>query len=503
MVDEVELDIGIGNEVAARRVVVGDGVRSPAAVASSLTRKSIDTTTNVLRAMSRFFASPRHAARRIPQTYVTLRLLRPRTLRTSTYRAINLMKRRRCSVFPASAPFVTILTDRWLWPIWRSAHFGRRGEWSASSAGHRGPVASETLNVRRATQAGIALGHSSRRTPGRNVKCYGRANSSIGSPGADGANTAMGQRSAAETIIAILDAFTRQGTWRQQDLASDVGVSVPALRKRLDELSSHGVPLERQEDHPDVFWSVPQGWFPSGAVISFSDLPDLVRLLYRLPRSRERERLLSIVMRVNPQLEASRAPMITESGIDSDLRCLPAIEDAAAKSRVLRIRYFTASRGELAWREVSIVRIVIGPPARFVAVCHRTDTLKWFRLSNIVEAGNDQTGLFRHREEAAVLRFVQESSDGFRERADSLDCVFSVRQPESRWLSRNLLPGMTFDETPDGIRVTTKTSGVLRVARFVVGLGSAATVETPELRRLVDELARGALSRDARSTGVQ
>jgi hypothetical protein len=313
----------------------------------------------------------------------------------------------------------------------------------------------------------------------------------------------MGQRSAAETVIAILDAFTRQGTWRQRDLAAEVGVSVPALRKRLDELTGHSFPLERQEDHPDVFWSVPQGWFPSGAVIPFSDLPDLVRLLCRLPRSRERERLLSMVIRVQPQLQATRAPMMTESGPDSDLLYLPAIEDAAAKGRVLRIRYFTASRGELAWRQVSILRIVIGPPARFVAVCHRTDTLKWFRLSNVVEAGDDQTSSFRSRDEAAIVRFIQESSDGFRDRADSIDCAFWVRQPESRWLCRNLLPGMTFDEKPDGMRVTTKTSGVLRVARFVVGLGPAATVETPELQHLVDELARGALSRDATSTGVQ
>jgi predicted DNA-binding transcriptional regulator YafY len=241
-------------------------------------------------------------------------------------------------------------------------------------------------------------------------------------------------------------------------------------------------------------------------VIPFSELSDLVRLLGRLPRSREREHLLSIVMRVQPQLAASRAPMMTESGLDSELLYLPAIEDAAAKRRVLRIRYFTASRGELAWRQVSILRIVIGPPARFVAVCHRSDGLKWFRLSNVVEAQDDaadMTGSFRSREEAQILRFVGESSDGFRDRTDSLECVFSVRQPESRWLSRNLLPGMTFEENPDGIRVTTKTSGVLRVARFVVGMGAAATVETPELQRLVDDLAQGALVGKTTGTAVQ
>lgn len=313
----------------------------------------------------------------------------------------------------------------------------------------------------------------------------------------------MGQRSAAETIIAILHAFTRQGTWRQRDLAVEVGVSVPALRKRLDELTGHNFPLEREEEHPDVFWSVPRGWFPSGAVIPFSELPDLVRLLCRLPRTRERERLLSTVLRVQPQLQESRAPMMTEAGPDSDLVYLAAVEDAAAKGRALRMRYFSASRGDLDWRHVSVLRIVIGPPARFVAVCHRTDTLKWFRLSNVVEACDDEAISFGGREEAAILRFVQESSDGFRDRTDSIDCAFLVRQPESRWLSRNLLPGMAAAEVAGGIRVTTKTSGVLRVARFVVGLGSAATVETPELQRLVEELAKGALDRKSTGTGVQ
>lgn len=311
----------------------------------------------------------------------------------------------------------------------------------------------------------------------------------------------MGQRSAAETIIAILHAFTRQGTWRQRDLAAEVGVAVPALRKRLDELAER-IPLEREEDHPDVFWSVPKDWFPSGAVIPFSDLPDLVRLLSRLPRTPERERLLSVALRVQPQLRDARPPIVTEAGWDGEQLCLPAIEDAAAHRRALRVRYFTASRGDLAWRHVSILRIVIGPPARFVAVCHRSDSLKWFRLSNVLEVNQDETP-FRKWEESAVMQFVQESSDGFRDREDSVECVFTVRQPESRWLSRNLLPGMTYDEVKGGILVTTKTSGVLRVARFVVGLGAAATPQTPELRHLVKQLARGALDRSTRGANVQ
>jgi hypothetical protein len=58
-------------------------------------------------------------------------------------------------------------------------------------------------------------------------------------------------------------------------------------------------------------------------------------------------------------------------------------------------------------------------------------------------------------------------------------------------------------DVPDGILVTAKTSGLLRVARFVVGLGAAATVQTPELRHLVEELARGAFTSLTSGADVQ
>jgi hypothetical protein len=49
------------------------------------------------------------------------------------------------------------------------------------------------------------------------------------------------------------------------------------------------------------------------------------------------------------------------------------------------------------------------------------------------------------------------------------------------------------EDVAGGIRVRCTTPAVVRVARFVVGLGSAAHVETPELALRVRELASGAL----------
>jgi hypothetical protein len=79
----------------------------------------------------------------------------------------------------------------------------------------------------------------------------------------------VGQRSSTETVVAIVQAFLRRRTWSQAELARDVGIAVPALRKRLVELTASGFPLERDEDHPHVFWSVPRDWFPSRATCSW------------------------------------------------------------------------------------------------------------------------------------------------------------------------------------------------------------------------------------------
>lgn len=61
----------------------------------------------------------------------------------------------------------------------------------------------------------------------------------------------MGQRSASETVVRIFMAFLSSPTWRQPDeLARHAGISVNGLRRRLDELTAAGVPLERSEESP-------------------------------------------------------------------------------------------------------------------------------------------------------------------------------------------------------------------------------------------------------------
>ena len=66
------------------------------------------------------------------------------------------------------------------------------------------------------------------------------------------------------------------------------------VRKRLEELSSVW-PLTRDEDPPHVYWNVPKGWFPGGVLLEPDAVAFLLRVLVRVPPSRERAVLLAAV----------------------------------------------------------------------------------------------------------------------------------------------------------------------------------------------------------------
>ena len=154
------------------------------------------------------------------------------------------------------------------------------------------------------------------------------------------------------------------------------------------------------------------------------------------------------------------------------------------------------------WRHASVQRVVIGPPARFVAVCHRDGALKWFRLDNVLGARLDSAVPHRVADPDRVDAMLKESVDGFHQ-GGVVSCSFVVRAPESRWVERNLPGSMSTEVIPGGLRFTTTTAGVLQLARYVVGLGAAARAETPELALLVAELARGALEAARAPAGAE
>jgi predicted DNA-binding transcriptional regulator YafY len=305
----------------------------------------------------------------------------------------------------------------------------------------------------------------------------------------------MGQRSGTETVAAVMATLLARRSWAQADLARECGVRTETLRKVLGELKVAGLPLECEKDHPHVYWSLPKTWYPGGVLFKQDLVPELLRQLRRLPRGKSRERLLAVVVEQLPARDksAAAAPVLSRAGSEHEERQIPIVEDAAARRVPLFMRYHTASRGHVSERCVSVHLVEIGPPARFIATCHRSGELRWFRVESIVHARLDEREPFRECLPGALATFRAASLDGYKDAQPSVRCSFFVREPESSWVANNLLEGMHIERLHDGIRVNVDTSAVLRLARFVVGLGSAAQSETAPLTKAVEELAQGAL----------
>lgn len=310
----------------------------------------------------------------------------------------------------------------------------------------------------------------------------------------------MGRRSPTESVARIYRAFLRQRTWSQAALAREIEIGVPALRKRLDELTALGLPLEREDEPPQVYWSVPTNWFPDSVAFDKGEVTDLLHVLWHAARGRRRDKLLRLLLdasRDRTAIAATEAAIVTYEMSDAEETFLPVVEEAIAAGRPVRMRFYSTERAAVESRHASVHRVDVGPPTRLVATCHRTNQLKWFRVDNVVEVTKDGETPFRATSDEAIRRFCADSIDGFRGADDTEEHAFFVRHPEARWVAKNLLAPMRAEEIEGGIIVTVTTSGAVRVARYVVGLGGAAAAETARLKMLVEELAKGALRRSA------
>jgi predicted DNA-binding transcriptional regulator YafY len=307
----------------------------------------------------------------------------------------------------------------------------------------------------------------------------------------------MGQRSATQTVAAVMVALMEKRTWTQAALARRAGLERPeALRNVLRELQESGVPLESEKEHPHVYWSVPKDWYPGGVLFVAEHVPELLRQLSRLPKSKARDKLLALVMEQLPGRGKTTpaAPIVARPSSENEEQYIPIIEDAAAKGVALWMRYLTASRGgKVSERHASVHVVEIGPPARFIATCHKNGDLRWFRVESVLRARPDDSEVFRVVDPGALATFRAESLDGYKGPGPAVACSFFVREPESSWVVNNLLDGMRVETLHGGIRVSLETSAMVRLARYVVSLGDAAQPETEALASAVIELARGAL----------
>jgi predicted DNA-binding transcriptional regulator YafY len=290
----------------------------------------------------------------------------------------------------------------------------------------------------------------------------------------------------------MIVAFWRQPVWSQADLARETGVSPRTVRKRLEELSSVW-PLTRDEDPPHVYWNVPKGWFPGGVLLEPDAVAFLLRVLVRVPPSRERAVLLAAIGGHAPRVVVEALDrVIPPRSSEVEEKLLPVLLDGLAELEPLLLRYYAASRGTFNTRTVSVQRVLVGPPTRFVAWCHAAKGLRFFRLDNAATAALDPASPFHAVDDAEVDAFLAESVDGYHGQ-ERLRVAFFVRDPDARWVAQNLPDGLAGTPDEGGLLVEAETTALLPIARFVTGLGAAAECQTPELRKLVREIAEGAL----------
>lgn len=313
----------------------------------------------------------------------------------------------------------------------------------------------------------------------------------------------MGRQAAGKTLASLVVAFIAQPTWKQKDLERRASVGRRAVQQALFALQEAGLPLEREEDHPHVYWSVPRSWQPGrGTGLRPVDHLAVTRLVARHPRTAERERMLAKLT----ESAFGRAPMAPNHAAgDVADEILEALEASIENRAPVRMNYFTASRDHRSLRTVSVQRVVYAPYTRFVAYCHSRNGLRWFRADRVSNIQHDTSFTFLQVDAKEVDRFVEGSIDGYAAPGDPIACTFFVRDRESRWVIKNLPRELTpmVDAAPDGHRVVVWTTATEILARYLAGLGDAARVlQPPELRARVLDIARGVLASNGTSLNV-
>ena len=306
----------------------------------------------------------------------------------------------------------------------------------------------------------------------------------------------MGRKTGTETAIALIACFIQDKSWNQSALARAVELTVPALRKKLIELQAAGIVLERQEDAPHVWWSVKASWMPGTVKLEADDVRDLLRLLSRLPNGAAKGRVLARILDGYVGAGAMKrndATVLPPTLGPQEEHWLGFVEDAAGQGQVLRFRYLSARAGVVETREASPHRVVPGPPARFMATCHRSGKLKWFRVDRMSGATLEGKERARKVDEKELEEALRTSVNGYRDAVVPTELRFFVGNPEAQWVIGNLPTPLEASVVEGGIVVRGTTAAVVQIARFVVGLGGAARCETPELRAMVRELAEGAV----------
>lgn len=290
-----------------------------------------------------------------------------------------------------------------------------------------------------------------------------------------------------------MTAFFEASTWTQADLARRANTTTDVIRKTLESLQGIGWPLEREAEPPQVYWSLPAGWLPSGVLFPVELVSAVLRLLMRLPSSADRDAILERLTGQALEKMPEDGAWLHVEPTRREEETIREIEDAIGQRHASRLRYYSAHRGVQEERVVSFQRLHRATPIKVVGFCHRDGRLKWFRVDHVQEmlGRAEETYLEAHQED--LERFLSHTLLGFHRDQDAAPATFFVRNPEARWVQDNLPEPMRAEVLEDGIRVTVEGVSIRQVAKFVVGLAGAARPETSELASAVERIASAAL----------
>lgn len=302
----------------------------------------------------------------------------------------------------------------------------------------------------------------------------------------------MGTRSHYESVTRVVQAFVARSTWTQAELARQIGVESRAVKRLLASLAASGMPLERDEDHPHVFWSVPKKWFPGGVFFDEEDWEVLVHVVLLIKDERRRTKLMGRLLSGRNLVDGAERLTLGVVGTvltSEEQETVLLVERSFLEDRPLHIRYFSGSSGQLRDRLISPQRLVTEPRSRLAAYCHENNELRWFRIDNIERAGIEPNTKRHAVDQYKVDSFVASSVDGFQDGSE-VELAFVVDGPATNWVRGNLLPGMRVEsQSGKKLRVVAN-GGAVVVARFVAGLGGAAVAEGAALRQLVRDTAQ-------------
>lgn len=312
----------------------------------------------------------------------------------------------------------------------------------------------------------------------------------------------MGQRGRTETLAQVIVELMRARTLSQAELAKRLDVSSRTVRQCILDLLSAGMPIEREEDHPNVFYSVPKDWVPNGLVLAASEARELVRVLARVPSASARR--LALMERLGVYEPALSASLALEDSLDArELEILEELEDTASEQCATRIEYYSVRRGLDEVRHISCQRIAYHDrPIRLLAVCHRSGTLKWFRLDRIRAISADEGEPFREADPNEIADVVNNTLFDYHQGGVATEHRFVVHAPEHRWFVTTLGPSARVEPEGESVRVTLRSASPRVIARQLVGLGGAVRVETSALREEVRQLALAALAALPSSDGA-